>query len=177
MTRPARPIAVHYPELWSLVEAQFPLEPGSIHGPLHWRRVERIGLRIASSSGADTDVVRLFALFHDSRRENEHTDPDHGLRGALLASAHRGEHFELDDERFELLRFACTHHTDGLRSDDPTIGTCWDADRLDLARLGIQPCDEYLSTREAKLPDVQEWAMELARETRHGRRRRRRRRR
>ena len=175
--KPAQPSTVYLPELWSLVEAQFPLEPGSIHGPLHWRRVERIGLRLAASCGADTDVVRLFALFHDSRRENEHTDPDHGLRGAVLAGAYRGEHFELDDERFEILRYACTHHTDGLRSDDPTIGTCWDADRLELARLGIDPCDEYLSTREAKLAEVKEWASKLARGKPHERRPRRGRRR
>jgi uncharacterized protein len=37
-------------------------------------------------------------------------------------------------------------------SDDPTIGTCWDADRLDLARegVGIQPRARYMSTEFAR---------------------------
>ena len=35
------------------------------------------GLRIAESNGADTELVTLFALFHDSRRSNEQIDNGH----------------------------------------------------------------------------------------------------
>jgi uncharacterized protein len=38
------------------------------------------------------------------------------------------------------------YHTSGLTSPDPTIGTCWDADRLDIGRVGITPCGHYMST-------------------------------
>jgi hypothetical protein len=34
----------------------------------------------------------------------------------------------------------------GQLSDDPTIGTCWDADRLDLVRVGTQSEPSYMST-------------------------------
>jgi len=37
-------------------------------------------------------------------------------------------------------------HDRGEVSDDPTIGACWDADRLTLARLGILPSVGLLST-------------------------------
>ena len=40
-------------------------------------------------------------------------------------------------------------HTDGTISDDPTIGCCWDADRLDLPRVGMQPDPALLSTEAA----------------------------
>ena len=38
-----------------------------------------------------------------------------------------------------------THHSDGAVDSDPTIQTCWDADRLDLGRVGIKPTAKYLS--------------------------------
>ena len=36
-----------------------------------------------------------------------------------------------------LLRYACTHHSDGLTTGDLTVLTCWDASRLELGRVGI----------------------------------------
>ncbi|TML82741.1 MAG: hypothetical protein E6G09_09645, partial [Actinobacteria bacterium] len=34
----------------------------------------------------------------------------------------------------------------GLTTTNPTIGCCWDADRLDLGRVGIEPDPELMST-------------------------------
>jgi hypothetical protein len=34
---------------------------------------------------------------------------------------------------------------------DPTVQTCWDADRLDLGRVGIKPHPDFLSPFAAKL--------------------------
>jgi len=131
---------------WHLLTGQFQSAGYSIHGPDHWRRVERNGLLLATRSGADIVVVRLFALFHDCRRENDGWDEGHGARGAEYAATLRGSAFDLSDARFEILRYACVRHTDGLRHDDPTIGTCWDADRLDIGRAGIIPSPEFMST-------------------------------
>jgi uncharacterized protein len=136
--------------LWTLVSEQFPLGQDSIHGPEHWIRVEANGLLIASESGADITVVRLFALFHDSRRENEFTDPDHGRRGAFLAKSLLGHELHLDARRIDLLMEACEGHTDIMHHPDPTIATCWDADRLDLPRVGITPDPKFLNTARAK---------------------------
>jgi uncharacterized protein len=54
--------------------------------------------------------------------------------------------FQLSDEHLELLGYACKWHAHGRLSADPTIGTCWDADRLDLGRVGIAPEAGYMST-------------------------------
>lgn len=140
-----------YDELWDGVVQQFHGGKFSIHGPTHWDRVRRFGLKIGESSGADVLVVSLFALFHDSRRENDGFDPGHGLRGALFAKQLREEgKFQLDDTRFEKLFYACQWHTDETHHDDVTIGTCWDSDRLDLGRVMIQPKSKYLNTEAAK---------------------------
>ncbi|CAN5629854.1 hypothetical protein BH09VER1_BH09VER1_14730 [soil metagenome] len=132
--------------LWDAVTAQYAGSLYSIHGPAHWRRVEQNGLLLAERTGADVTVVKLFAVFHDSRRLNEGTDEGHGARGAIYAAEVRGTLFSLDDARFALLREACIGHTDELHSDNATIGTCWDADRLDLGRVGIIPDGAYMST-------------------------------
>ena len=136
--------------LWRCVSEQFPLGKDSDHGPSHWRRVEANGLVIARDSGADVIVVRLFALFHDSRRENEYSDPDHGRRSAELAKSLHGVEFQLNGVRLDLLLEACEGHTDILHHTDPTVATCWDADRLDLPRVGILPDPAYLNTARAK---------------------------
>ena len=138
--------AIDWKTLWKVVSDQFPLGYESTHGPSHWRRVERNGLLIATRSGADETVIRLFAVFHDSRRENEGSDPEHGVRGAKLAAKMRGRYFELDDALFVQLTDACDWHTHKRHHADPTIGTCFDADRLDLGRVGIIPDEEYMNT-------------------------------
>jgi uncharacterized protein len=137
---------IDFNSLWQLITDQFHSPGYSVHGPDHWRRVERNGLLLASRTGADVAVVRLFALFHDSRRENDGWDDGHGARGAEYAKILRGTAFDLTDDRFGMLHYACVWHTEGEHHDDPTIATCWDADRLDLGRVGVIPDPQYMST-------------------------------
>ena len=152
--------AIHFPKLWQYVTSQFLLGKNSIHGPAHWRRVEEFGLRVAEISGADVTVVRLFAVLHDARRESDSWDPLHGTRGAQLAQILRGHQFQLDDARLATLVEACTYHADGFTSRNVTIGTCWDADRLDLPRCGVIPRVDMMSTAAAKDRKLIAWAME-----------------
>jgi uncharacterized protein len=141
---------IDYPKLWTLVSRGID-DPHSIHGPSHWRRVEENGLYLSQLNGAHADIVRLFALFHDSCRWNDGHDPGHGARGAILAADMRSrEHYELSDEEFSLLEEACIWHTDGERHDNITIATCWDADRLDLGRVGIQPDPPRMCTPQGR---------------------------
>jgi uncharacterized protein len=128
------------------VKSVFSCGPHSIHGPVHWQRVESFGLKIAERSGADIAVVRLFALLHDSCRRNDGDDLEHGPRAAAMLHRIVPSVFALDRDRLELLEHAVRHHTSGLISDDPTIGACWDADRLDIGRVGITPSPDYMST-------------------------------
>ena len=124
----------------------------TVHGDLHWRTVGRNGLWIAGShAGVDTTVVFLFALLHDSMRENDWTDPEHGPRAAVLARELHGQGLlGASSAQLELLTYACDEHTNGLVSDDPTVGACWDADRLDLPRVGVEPDPELFSTEPAR---------------------------
>ncbi len=77
------------------------------HGVSHWARVLENGRRLSEMTGASLTVVSLFALFHDSRRVNECTDDDHGLRGAEFAAELRGQVFDVSDQEFHLLYRAC----------------------------------------------------------------------
>ena len=148
------------PELVQRIVAQFPVSLYGMHGVNHWARVLENGLALAKLTGAREDVVQLFAVFHDSRRINEGTDPAHGRRGADLAKAVRGEWFELDDSGMFALWEACAYHSDGLfEHSDPTVATCWDADRLDLGRVGIRPDPRKLCTDAARDPKVMGWAV------------------
>lgn len=117
-----------FESLWNLVSAPFLGQAAALHGPEHWRRVERNGLLLATQTNANFNVVRLFALFHDSRRLNDGWDPGHGARGAEFAANLRGTAFQLTDDEFALLHYACVWHTEGKTHQDATIATCWDAD-------------------------------------------------
>jgi uncharacterized protein len=139
-------IQIDFDAVWNHVTKEFQCDLDSIHGPDHWRRVELNALKISASNGAIDEVVRLFAIFHDSRRENDGVDFGHGKRGAKYAASLRGLLFDLSDAHFELLRYACRWHTYGRLSDQPTIGACWDADRLDLTRIGRTPKARFMST-------------------------------
>lgn len=138
------------------------VEANGIHGILHWGRVYDNGMRVAEHSGANTEVVQLFAFFHDSRRFTDGSDPGHGSRGAEYARRLRGEFFDLPDEEFELLYVACRDHTDVDNSDNITVQTCFDADRLDLFRVGIKPDPTLLCTDYAKLKSTRRWANQRA---------------
>lgn len=129
-----------------------------VHGVNHWARVLENGLRLSEQTGANIEVVQLFAVLHDSRRMNEGIDDGHGRRGADLAARLRGDIFQLPDPDFDLLHAACVGHTDGKTDADITIQTCWDADRLDLGRVGICPHASKLCTDAAKQPEILKWA-------------------
>jgi uncharacterized protein len=58
--------------------------------------------------------------------------------------------FSLDRIRLDVLKHAIRLHTSGLTTEDPTVGTCWDADRLDIGRVGIIPSSRFMSTSAGK---------------------------
>ncbi len=124
----------------------------------HWGRVRANGLRLAAETGANPRVVELFAVLHDSRRLNDGYDPSHGRRGAENALRFQGRYFELDGSELELLCDACTAHSDGATEADVTVQVCWDADRLDLGRVGIEPSPHKLCTPAARVRQMIEWA-------------------
>lgn len=139
-----------FKSLWEYVEKAFRSSSSYLHGLKHARAVEQNGILLANESKADLGCVRLFALFHDLKRENDDTDRLHGKRAAEFVKQSNGSLFKLDDSCLAKLVYACEFHADGLVSNNITIGTCWDADRLDLVRIGVEPQIELLSTEAAK---------------------------
>jgi uncharacterized protein len=71
------------------------------------------------------------------------------LDGSLIA---------LSDGDLERLVYACVHHSRDITQAEITVQTCWDADRLDIGRIGVKPRARYLCTSAAKDPGIIEWA-------------------
>jgi uncharacterized protein len=107
---------------------------------------------MARTNGAREDVVELFAFLHDSQRLSDGRDREHGARAADFTLQLNRELLHLDGPGLEMLTYAVRHHSDGLIEADVTVQTCWDADRLDLGRVGIIPRPDRLCTEEARAP-------------------------
>ncbi len=136
--------------VWSQVLKETSVNDCSIHGPDHWARVERNGLYLAEKTGANQTIVQLFALFHDCRRINDAIDPGHGLRGAEYAAKIKDKLINISSDDFDKLYYACEWHTDKNETDDITVAACWDADRLDIGRVGYIVDAQYMNSKPAK---------------------------
>jgi uncharacterized protein len=145
-------------DLMGLIRKGYALDLDGIHGLSHWVRVHENGLRLSEETGADPEIIELFAYLHDAKRCNEGWDVDHGRRAAEYVESLQGSLFFLRDEQLSLLVYACARHSDGLTTAPVTVQACWDADRLDLGRIGIRPDPKRLCTRAAQEPLTIEWA-------------------
>lgn len=149
-----------FPPQITLVLERFALPvDDTIHGPGHWARVLENGMRLAPQTGADPVVVSLFAILHDSCRRNDGRDIFHGPRAAKWV---KGMDLEITTSQKRLLIAACAGHTNKLHSIDVTVATCWDADRLDLGRVGSVVNPFFLSTAAARDPAIMAWAQQRA---------------
>ena len=146
-------------DLVTFLRDHFALDWIGIHGAPHWARVRANGLRLAQSTGANIRVVEAFAWMHDSCRMNDDYDPEHGLRAAELARRVNAQFFQLEMVELDLLVQACEGHSEGLLRADITVQTCWDADRLDLGRVGVTPRPDRLCTKAAREPEMISWAL------------------
>lgn len=151
-------------QLIKTILSGYKLPWNGIHGITHWARVMENGLLLAEQNGADSEIVVLFAIFHDCKRQNESRDNGHGKRGGDFAYTLRGDLLTLGDNRFDLLYYACSYHTAGQTEGDITVKTCWDSDRLDLNRVKIKTDPNKLCTEEAKNPKILDWAGKRARD-------------
>ena len=129
---------------------RFRLDWSGIHGAPHWSRVRHNGLLLAKHYPVDTTVVQWFAFIHDLERHDDGLDHGHGSRSAALAAEINDEFMRLDADQLATLQAACAGHSDGCVEAEPTVMVCWDADRLDLGRVGIYPSARYLCTAVAR---------------------------
>lgn len=141
-------------EAMAFLISRFRLDPRSpIHGVPHWRRVAEAGTDLAlATPGARVAVAKWFAVVHDSARENDDADPQHGHRAVrrIAELSSRGL-LPLDALQAQELAAAVAWHSFGLRiALSPSVGVCWDADRLDLPRVGIMPDAARMCTAEGR---------------------------
>jgi len=141
-------------ELITYARSNFQLDWGGIHGAPHWARVRHNGLLLSRQTGANRKVVEYFAFIHDLGRENDDHDPEHGYRAAIIAEKIAGDLIDVTQTELELLMEACSGHSEGHLDADVTVMTCWDADRLDLGRVGIRPDPERLCTLAARDSEI-----------------------
>ena len=121
-----------------------------VHGIEHWDRVYANGRRLMTRKVNDL-VIGLFAYLHDYCRKDDGTDLEHGPRAAEFIDTVRDTLLkDVSDQDILLLKEACRLHTIAYRTGDPTIDACFDADRLDLGRVGIVPDPTRLATKKGK---------------------------
>ena len=138
-------------ELVAAVLEQRVWRNSSIHGLSHGIQVERNGLFLAQGTDVNLDLISYFALFHDSQRASDGRDSRHGPRAAqFVREMFEAGRLPLSKDELELLCHACKKHTEALYHSKPVIQVCWDADRLDLPRIGVQPDPDMLNTPKAR---------------------------
>lgn len=94
------------------------------------------------------DVILAFAYLHDSERKDNAEDIEHGKRASELIDRIRETELRaLSDVQIAKLKQACELHTIEHRTGDLTIDICFDADRMDLLRVGIVPRAERMATK------------------------------
>ena len=139
-------ISFDYKELRRYCLNRWPKDLGATHGIEHWDRVARFG-RVLYEVGVDMNVVTAFAYLHDSERKDNCEDINHGKRASKLIDTIRTSLLsELNDKQITKLKQACELHTIKHRTGDITIDACFDADRMDLLRIGIKPSPNKMAT-------------------------------
>ena len=120
------------------------------HGIDHWDRVYTNG-QLLITQKVNPLVVGLFAYLHDFCREDDGNDLQHGPRAAAFIDTVRDTLLvDVSDEEIQLLKEACRLHTVADKTGNPTVDTCFDADRLDLRRVGIIPDPARMATKKGK---------------------------
>ncbi len=125
-------------------------QTGGVHGIEHWDRVYANG-QLLITRKVNRLVVGLFAYLHDYCRMDDGTDLGHGPRAAEFIDTVRDTLLkDVCDEDLRLLKEACRLHTVVHKTGNATIDACFDADRLDLRRVGIVPDPAMLATKKGK---------------------------
>lgn len=139
-----------------------------IHGERHWSHVNHLGMKLAALmklNPVQKRCVEVFAWTHDLARRDDGSGNEHAINGAEYFSNELVTLFpDIDELQIEIITSAIKYHSDGVCSEEAfhmgcfehidihsediikVIGCCWDADRLDLIRLGIAPTGKYMSS-------------------------------
>ena len=146
----------------------FALMDSKIHGVDHWARVCRFGEYLADRINLPpqySECVTVFAWTHDLARYDDDGGREHAIAGAKYLDKVIPTVFPLlSGSQISIIRTAIYYHSHGYAADEgqyagwfddlegkkgtilDTMACCWDADRLDLLRIGIEPDPYRMST-------------------------------
>lgn len=137
------------------IKENFKLDYLGDHGIFHWYFVYKNTQLLSQHYQIDSKVFKLFSLLHDSKRENEFEDKEHGKKASkyILELVQR-KLIDIQDSDLARLLFACENHTylssNNELANDIIVQICLDSDKLDLPRVGITPKEKYMLTSYAK---------------------------
>ena len=151
---------VPFYEILAFVREQSTSRHSWEHGETHWKLVAQCGLRLSQEvENCDARVVLLFAVFHDAMRFDDGDDWEHGQRAChLVHRMNTDNQLFLSHGQAYVLATACLLHNRRVPCAHPTIGTCFDADRLNYPRGGTSLDTTQLSTCAAKNPQMISWS-------------------
>jgi len=131
-----------------ICRSNFSFSASKLHGIDHLRQVAYLAGRFALITGASLKPTVIGGYLHDWARHDDYGGNEHAHKSAELAKRIIKKNWpNIDSEK---IIKAIYFHADGLVSNDPLIGSIWDADRITLTRLGIMPDPKLLSTKIAK---------------------------
>jgi uncharacterized protein len=122
------------------------------HSENHWKGVAWFGLRLLEAGcPADPAALFVFSVVHDAERVNDWYDDEHAARAADLAATLRDEGLiRCGDEWFDALLSTLREHDLRRIATCPTVGACFDSDRLALPRYGVRIERELMSTEQGR---------------------------
>ena len=120
----------------------------ALHGISHLRRVSILSGRLASAVGEDVEAAVVMGFLHDCARTDDKAGDGHAHDSSVLARCLLGRFYpHLDADR---ICHAIARHADGEVTDDGLAACLWDADRLELKRIGREIDLDLLSTEVAR---------------------------
>jgi uncharacterized protein len=145
-----------YLDLISLIKEELQIDFYGIHGIEHWKNVFYNTQILSSHYNINSEVFELFSLLHDSKREDEYHDKYHGKRAAAFVEELIQKNIinNLSQQDVDRLQYACANHTYSDKKhplySDLIVQICFDSDRLDIGRVGVDVDPYFLSTGYAK---------------------------
>jgi len=119
-----------------------------LHGVSHLRRVAILSGRFAVAVGEDVESAVVVGFLHDCARKKDGNDLEHAHDSAVLARKLIERFFpHLDVDR---ICDAIEGHAEGEVTTEPLAACLWDADRLELKRIGRTIDIDLLSTEVAR---------------------------
>lgn len=121
----------------------------SLHDLYHALRVIENGFIISDFNKSNRTIIVIYSIFHDIYSWKCSDRIKASEESANLIIKYR-DHINATDEEINKAFTACLNVYKSKKSDDLDIGSCYDADMLDLIRKNIYPEQKEMNTKIGK---------------------------